>query len=78
MVPYRTSKGHEIALLREEILTVNQIFDVEHSDARWETWKLRAAGVFILYASSVCLKKLLHILCKNTIYMYCIEWQQAP
>ncbi|GJQ82190.1 hypothetical protein Trydic_g6018 [Trypoxylus dichotomus] len=62
IVPYHTTRGHQIALVRNGILTVSQIFDVEHSDARWETWKLRAAGTFVLYASAVCLKRLLRLL----------------
>ncbi|KAI4464392.1 hypothetical protein MML48_3g00006703 [Holotrichia oblita] len=62
LVPYKTTRNHEIALLRDGILTVTQIFDVEHSDARWETWKLRGAGVFVLYISAVCLKGLIRIL----------------
>lgn len=64
LIPYKTTRNHEIALLRDGILTVTQIFDVEHSDARWETWKLRGLGVFILYASAVCLKGLIRILRK--------------
>lgn len=64
LIPYRTTKGHNIALLRNGILTVSQIFDVEHTDARWETWKLRGAGIFVMYASAICLKRLLRLLCK--------------
>ncbi|KAJ3633825.1 hypothetical protein MTP99_010748 [Tenebrio molitor] len=62
LVPYTTSKGHRLALLRHGELNINQIFNAEHSDVRLETWKLRAAGIFILYASSVCLAKLIKIL----------------
>ncbi|KAJ8942859.1 hypothetical protein NQ314_009921 [Rhamnusium bicolor] len=62
LVPYETSKGHKIVLLRHGNLNINQMFLAEHYDARMETWKLRGIGVFILYASSVCLAKLLKIM----------------
>ncbi|KAG5896399.1 hypothetical protein JTB14_009604 [Gonioctena quinquepunctata] len=62
LVPYETSKGHKIALLRHGNLNINQMFSAEHYDARMETWKLRGLGVFILYASTVCLARLLKIL----------------
>ncbi|XP_023027107.1 transmembrane protein 43 [Leptinotarsa decemlineata] len=62
LVPYESSKGHKIALLRHGNLNINQMFSAEHFDARLETWKLRGLGVFILYASAVCLAKLLRIL----------------
>lgn len=65
LVPYTTSKGHYIVLLRNGILSVSQMFDAEHYDVRFETWKLRAAGMFIMYASSVCLVRLLKILCNK-------------
>jgi hypothetical protein len=74
LVPYTTSKGHRLALLRHGELNINQIFNAEHSDVRLETWKLRAAGIFILYASSVCLAKLIKILCEfncKCIYIMC-------
>ncbi|VEN60862.1 unnamed protein product [Callosobruchus maculatus] len=38
------------------------MFSAEHFDARIETWKLRGIGIFILYASCVCLAKLLKIM----------------
>ncbi|KAJ8960820.1 hypothetical protein NQ318_020116 [Aromia moschata] len=66
LVPYKTSKGHEIALLRHGNLNINQMFTSEHFDARLETWKLRGLGVFILYASSVCLARLLKIIFVRT------------
>ncbi|XP_044266365.1 transmembrane protein 43 homolog isoform X1 [Tribolium madens] len=61
LVPYTTSKGHKIALLRHGDLNINQMFNAEHYDVRLETWKIRAAGVFILYASCVCLARLIKI-----------------
>lgn len=64
--PYKTSKGHEILILRHGLLNIYQMFSAEHSDARFETWKLRGAGMFILYASSICLAKFLKIFCKYT------------
>lgn len=70
LVPYTTSKGHQLVLLRYGDLNINQIFNLEHSDVRLETWKLRAAGVFIVYASSVCLAKLIRILCKCVLLNY--------
>lgn len=65
LVPYVTSKGHEIALIRHGLLTVNQMFSIEHADAKWETWKIRGMGVFLMYAAIVCLAKLLRILLHN-------------
>ncbi|XP_063902975.1 transmembrane protein 43 homolog isoform X1 [Zophobas morio] len=62
LVPYTTTKGHRIALLRHGDLSINQMFNAEHYDVRLETWKLRAAGIFILYASSICLARLIKIL----------------
>ncbi|XP_018331338.1 transmembrane protein 43 homolog isoform X2 [Agrilus planipennis] len=62
IVPYLTSKGHQILLLRHGILTVSQMFTEEHKDARIETWKLRGAGVAVLYASSICLTRLIRLL----------------
>lgn len=64
LIPYTTSKGHKLALLRHGELSISQMFSAEHFDVRLETWKLRAAGIFILYASSICLAKLIKILCK--------------
>lgn len=61
LVPYTTSKGHKIAILRHGLLTVPEMFNAEHSDVRMTTWKLRGCGIFILYASSVCLARLLRI-----------------
>lgn len=74
LVPYKTSKGRDIVLLREGTLNINQMFSAEHFDARLETWKLRGVGMFVLYAASVCLAKLLKIICeylsKSTPYCY--------
>lgn len=64
MVPYETTGGHSIALLRQGNLNINQMFSAEHFDARLETWKFRGIGVFILYASSVCLSRILKIMCE--------------
>ncbi|KAJ8920944.1 hypothetical protein NQ315_015737 [Exocentrus adspersus] len=66
LVPYTTSKGHNIALLRHGSLNINQMFSAEHYDAKMETWKLRGVGVFVLYAASVCLAKLLKIIVRQT------------
>lgn len=63
LVPYTTSKGHKIALLRHGLLSVPEMFNAEHSDIRLTTWKLRGAGVFIMYASATCLSRLLRIIC---------------
>nr|CAH7714285.1 unnamed protein product [Callosobruchus chinensis] len=63
LIPYETTRGHKIALLRYGNLNINQMFSAEHFDARIETWKLRGIGIFILYASCVCLAKLLKIMC---------------
>ncbi|CAG9825569.1 unnamed protein product [Phaedon cochleariae] len=62
LVPYETSRGHKIALLRYGNLNINQMFTAEHYDSKLETWKLRGLGIFVLYASSVCLAKLHKIL----------------
>jgi len=62
LLPYTTSKAHEILLLRLGVLTIAQMFSEERSDAYYETWKLRAAGIFILYASFVCLARLSRII----------------
>ncbi|CAG9863525.1 unnamed protein product [Phyllotreta striolata] len=62
LVPYETSRGHQITLLRQGNLNINQMFSAEHFDARLETWKFRGLGIFVLYASSVCLSRLLKIL----------------
>lgn len=64
LIPYVTTRKHELVLLRYGSLNIKQMFDAEHSDAKLQTWKLRAAGLFVLYASSVCLARLLRILCK--------------
>lgn len=61
IVPFHTSKGHEFLLLRHGTLNVFQMFHAEHSDAKFETWKLRGIGIFMLYAATVCLSKLLRI-----------------
>lgn len=63
LVPFTTSKGHNIALMRYGILSVSQMFDSEHFDLKLETWKIRLAGVFIMYAATVCLIRLLKIIC---------------
>ncbi|XP_065156546.1 transmembrane protein 43 homolog [Atheta coriaria] len=55
LVPFTTSKNHQIALLRHGLFNIKQMFDYEHSDVRFETWKMRIAGVFVLYAASVFL-----------------------
>lgn len=73
LIPYKTSKGHYIVLLRNGILSVSQMFDAEHYDVRFETWKLRAAGIFIMYASSVCLIRLLKILCNASNLIWIIK-----
>lgn len=62
LVPYETTGGHSIALLRQGNLNINQMFSAEHFDARLETWKFRGIGVFILYVSSVCLSRILKIM----------------
>lgn len=64
LLPYITSKGHEILLLREGVLSVAQMFNQERSDVYYETWKMRGIGTFVLYASFVCLSRLLRIFCK--------------
>ncbi|CAG9835212.1 unnamed protein product [Diabrotica balteata] len=62
LIPYETSKGHKIALLRQGNLNINQMFSAEHFDARLETWKLRGLGFFILYGAAVCLSRLIKIM----------------
>lgn len=62
LVPYFTSKGHEILLIRSGQLSVNEMFKIEHSDNRWQTWKLRGIGWFILFGSTNCLARILHII----------------
>lgn len=69
LMPYRTSKGYDICLLRHGILNTAQMFNMAHSDARFETWKLRGAGMFLLYASSICLAKFLKILSKLQVFI---------
>lgn len=66
LVPYTTSKGNQIALLRHGVLGIPEMFNAEHFDIKFTTWKLRAAGLFILYASTVCLARLLRILSMNS------------
>lgn len=73
LVPYQSTKGHEIALLRHGTLNINQMVNAEHLDARMETWKLRGAGLFILYASSVCLAKLFNILCMRIYFIMLVK-----
>ncbi|KAF5304496.1 hypothetical protein FQA39_LY09692, partial [Lamprigera yunnana] len=69
LVPYTTSKNHQIVLLREGVLTIAQMFKEEKSDAYFETWKYRVTGIFILYASFVCLTRLLQVVSLITIAM---------
>lgn len=71
LLPYTTSKGHNIALLRHGLFNIPEMFSAEHSDVRLTTWKLRGAGVFLLYVSAVCLAKLLKIFCKSLTLSFC-------
>lgn len=64
LMPYTTSKDHQLLLLRAGVLNIAQMFREERSDAYYETWKLRGAGIFILYASFVCLARLSRIICE--------------
>ncbi|KAK9879753.1 hypothetical protein WA026_006816 [Henosepilachna vigintioctopunctata] len=61
LVPYVTSKGQEIALVGHGLLSVHEMFAFEYSEAKIQTWKMRAFGMFIIYASTVCLGRLLRI-----------------
>lgn len=61
LVPYTTSRNHQVLLLRQGALSISQMFNEEKSDAYYETWKYRVTGVFVLYAAFVCLKRLLKI-----------------
>lgn len=64
LVPFFTTKGHEIMLLRMGQLNVAEMFKVEHSDNKWQTWKIRGIGWFLLFASTNCLARILHIISK--------------
>lgn len=65
LIPFYTSKGHEILLLRQGQLTVSEMFRIEHSDNKWQTWKIRGIGWFVLFAATNCLSRILHIILKR-------------
>lgn len=48
IAPYKTSKGMEIALMREVNLSITQMFFAKLFDGILETWKLRGVGLFVL------------------------------
>ncbi|XP_060517410.1 transmembrane protein 43 homolog [Cylas formicarius] len=62
LIPYHSSRGRDIALLRYGNLDVSQMSNFEHSDARWETWTFRFYGCFFVYCSTLCLSWLLKAL----------------
>ncbi|XP_066143904.1 transmembrane protein 43 homolog [Euwallacea fornicatus] len=67
LVPYITSKGKEIALVRYGKLDLNQIFSAEHWDFKLETWKLRLYGAFCIYFAVICWARLLKIILCNCV-----------
>lgn len=73
LVPYITSKGQEVALIRHGILSVDEMFEAEHADLKTETWKYRGIGLFVLYSSAICLSRLLLIACK----FYRVDFKMA-
>ncbi|GLV37916.1 uncharacterized protein CBL_06382 [Carabus blaptoides fortunei] len=62
LVPFYTTKNHKILLLRQGQMSVTEMFRKEHSDSRWQTWKIRALGWFLLFAATNCLARLIHII----------------
>ncbi|KAB0798694.1 hypothetical protein PPYR_09687 [Photinus pyralis] len=61
LVPYTTTRNHQVLLVRQGALTISQMFNEEKTDAYYETWKFRATGLFVLYAAFVCLGRLLKV-----------------
>lgn len=62
LVPYITTRDKEIALIRNGILNLNQMFHAEHWDFKLETWKLRFFGAGFIYFAVICWSRLLKIL----------------
>lgn len=69
LVPYTTSKGKKIALLRYGDLNITEMFSAEHWDARAETWKLRFYGGVFIYFATICWSRLLKIIFNKLPYL---------
>lgn len=70
LVPYITTRGKEIALIRNGILNLNQMFHAEHQDFKLETWKLRFFGAGFIYFAVICWARLLKILLSKHKLLY--------
>lgn len=64
LVPYTTSKGKVMALLRNGNLNIAEMFSAEHWDAKLATWKLRFYGGVFIYFAVICWSRLLRIVCE--------------
>ncbi|KAL1513720.1 hypothetical protein ABEB36_003092 [Hypothenemus hampei] len=62
LVPYTTSKGHQVALLRNGNLNIDEMFRAEHWDVKVSAWKLRIYGAFLIYFGVICWSKLLKLI----------------
>lgn len=69
LVPYVTTKGKEIALVRYGNLNPDDMLKAEFFDAKIETWKLRFFGSCFVYFATICLAKLLKILFDKIPYL---------
>lgn len=47
--------------------TLEQMFHLEHSDLRYETWKIRAVGWVLLLISANCVSDVVQIFGKNLL-----------
>lgn len=68
LIPYVTSKGKHIALIRYGHLDMGQMFSAEHWDAKIETWRLRFFGGVFIYFATICWARLLKILFNQQPY----------
>lgn len=72
LVPYVTSKGRQIALVRYGNLNRDEMLKAEFYDAKIENWKLRFFGAAFIHFATTCLSKLIKLICKLLKFIFCI------
>ncbi|KAF7287188.1 hypothetical protein GWI33_002552 [Rhynchophorus ferrugineus] len=69
LVPYVTSKGRQIALVRYGNLNRDEMLKAEFYDAKIENWKLRFFGAAFIHFAITCLSKLIKLIFNQIPYL---------
>ncbi|XP_046745792.1 transmembrane protein 43 homolog [Diprion similis] len=69
IVPYTTSHGDEILIQRKDVISMDQMFHLEHVHNYWRTWAIRGLGWLVLFLAATCLANIIRTLVLNSTFL---------